>query len=78
MLATGVDKIPGQLATVSLQTNPMSIVVIDQNLVPKEYQTLIPEQWQVNKKMIADHVKNTGEIPNGIEVIKDKKSVRIR
>lgn len=73
-----LEKISGEILTITLAKNPMSINVLDQTLVPKEYQKCIPEQWVVDKKSIADHIKLSGEIPPGIEAITDKKSVRIR
>lgn len=78
MLATKTDKIKGDLVTLSVRTNPASVSVIELNALPENFRRIIPETWQPDKKMILDHVKSTGEIPNGCEIVTDKKSLVIK
>lgn len=77
MQVIGQDKIEGDILTLTLTKNPMSIEIIDENLVPDEFKEQVIT-YKIDKKKIADRVKDTGEIPNGINVINDKKSLRIR
>lgn len=77
MQIIGKDKIEGDILTLSLAKNPMSIEIVDENLVPDEFKEQVIT-YKIDKKKIADRVKDTGEIPNGINVITDKKSLRIR
>ena len=78
MTVAKIDKVKRDIFTVSLRTNPPSVHVLDETIIPKEYQHIIPESWQPDKKDITDHFKATGEIIPGVEIIKDKKSVVIR
>lgn len=78
MLASGIEKIPGQILTISIQKNPPSCNIIDTSLLPLEYIRIIPEQKQADKVKILANFKATGEIPAGAEIITDKKSLRIK
>ena len=75
MTAMGIDKIKREVLTVSIRTNPPSIEVVDENKIPEEYRHWT---WALEKKLMIDHFKQTGEILSGINVITDKKSVVIR
>lgn len=72
------DKINGKVLTISLQVNPISIKVTDADLVPLVFRKIIPETFTVDKKAITDWFKQHGEIPDGCEVVTDKKSLRIK
>jgi len=78
MVVAEKNEVNGNVLRLSLRKNPMSINVLDQKLVPMEYQKLIPESYTVDKKLIADHIKTCGEIPPGIEAITDRKSLQIK
>lgn len=73
--ASGVDKVKGQLFTVSLQNNAMSLDVSSTEHIPMEFKRT-PEPV-VNKRELLKHIKDTGEIFEGVEV-KQTRSVRIR
>lgn len=72
---SGIDKVKGQLFTVSLQNNPISIDLSSTEHIPMEFKRT-PEPV-VNKRELLKHIKDTGEIFEGVEV-KQTKSLRIR
>ena len=72
---SGVDKVKGQLFTVSLQNNAMSLDVSSTEHIPMEFKRT-PEPV-VNKRELLKHIKDTGEIFEGVEV-KQTRSIRIR
>ena len=70
-----IDRVQGDLFTVTLQNNPPSVRFIDEDLIPGKYKeteivTKIP------KKAILDDLKEGIEIP-GTEMVQNK-SLRIR
>ena len=72
---SGIDKVKGQLFTVSLQNNPISLDLSSTEHIPMEFKR-IPEPV-VNKRELLKHIKDTGEVFEGVE-IKQTKSLRIR
>lgn len=71
----GIDKVKGELFTVSLQNNAMSLDISRVDLIPNEFKRT-PEPV-VNKRELLKYIKETGEIFEGVEV-KRTRSVRIR
>ncbi len=71
----GVDKVKGELFTVSLQNNAMSLDIESIEHIPAEFKR-VPEPV-VNKRDLLKHIKDTGEVFEGVE-IKQTRSVRIR
>lgn len=52
---------------VRIQKSPMSIKVPDVSKIPEQFKWKF-EEWRVDRKLIADHVKATGEIPVGVDI----------
>ena len=71
----GVDKVKGELFTVSVQNNPISLDLSTTEHIPDEFKR-VPEPV-VNKRELLKHIKNTGEVFEGVEV-KQTRSIRIR
>ena len=71
----GVDKVKGDMFTVSLQNNPLSLSVSDISNIPDEF-IRAPEPV-VNKRELLDYIKETGEVFDGVEVRRTR-SIRIR
>ena len=76
MLNAKTDKIKGQLLTVSVRTNPASVRIVDENLIPREFG--FQPAWQPDKRMILSHVKELGEIIPGCEIVTDKRSLSVK
>ena len=71
----GIDKVKGELFTVSVQNNPISLDLSTTEHIPDEFKR-VPEPV-VNKRELLKHIKNTGEVFEGVEV-KQTRSIRIR
>jgi hypothetical protein len=78
MLTLGIDKVKRQLFTVSLRNNPPSVNVVNPDAIPEQFRRIIPESWTPDKLTILKNFKETGEIPDGCEVVTGKKSLVIR
>ena len=75
LIHAGVDKVKGDMFTVSLQNNPLSLSVSDLSKIPDEF-IRTPEPT-VNKRELLSHIKETGEVFEGVK-LEQKKSLRIR
>ena len=78
MMAMEVDRVKRPLFTVSVRTNPPSCQILDADALPQGFRRVIPETWQPDRKAILENFKATGEIPEGVEIIRDRKSLQIR
>jgi hypothetical protein len=70
----GMDKVKAGVFTVSLQNNPPAVEITGE--VPAEFVTIIPEQYQPDKKRIAEYLK-AGNVVDWAQ-LKQGKSLRIR
>ena len=75
MKAAGIDKIENGVHRIRIQKSPLSITVTDTNAVPAEFKTEVIEV-KIDRKAIADQIKETGEIPSGIDA-KQNEHLRI-
>ncbi len=73
----GFTKVETPLGTLSIAKNPISVEVIDKDLIPDEYKEKVVE-IKVNKKAITDNFKATGEIPDGVNILTQNTSLRIK
>ena len=71
----GIDKVKGELFTVSLQNNAMSLDISKDDQIPSKFKRT-PEP-AVNKRELLAYIKETGETFEGVEV-RQTRSVRIR
>jgi len=78
MKAADLDRIRGDVFTITTPFCPPSVRVIDEGLVPPAFKRTIPATTEVDKRGILDHVKQYGEIPPGVEYINDRKRLSIR
>ena len=77
MEALELQKIQTELGTLSIAKNPISVEIIEEDKIPEEFkQTVITTK--VDKKAIAQHFKETGEVLNGCIIYTDKTSLRIK
>ena len=77
MRAIGVKKIETPVGKITLVKSPPSVVVTDDEKVPAEYKETVVT-IKPNKKKILENFKATGEIPAGVEIQADNKSLRIK
>lgn len=71
-----LEKVNGELFTVSLQTNPPKVNVIDEFLIPQKYYVTPAPVPKLQKKEIIEAWKQGKDIP-GVQVVQDK-SLRVR
>ncbi|MEF2965079.1 siphovirus Gp157 family protein [Paenibacillus sp. M1] len=71
-----LDKVKGQLFTISLQSNPPKVVVLDEFYIPQKYFVTPQPVPQLQKKDIIEAWKQGKEIP-GVQVVQEK-SLRVR
>lgn len=68
--------ISGASRILTLHTNPPSVEIVDQDALDVNFLE-IKQEIVVKKKEILTHFKETGEIPNGVNIIQ-KKRVKIK
>lgn len=71
-----LEKVEGQLFTVSLQSNPPKVIVLDEFHIPQKYFVMPQPVPQLQKKEIIEAWKNGADIP-GVQVVQEK-SLRVR
>lgn len=73
----GITKIETELGALQIIKNPASVVVIDQEQVPDEF-LRVKTSIEVDKTAIKKHLKETGEVPDGIKIVTNNTSLRIK
>ena len=76
MEAMGIDKVKTSTHTLSIQNNPPALQILDPEVIPQKFLTLIPEHFEVRKKDVADALKAGENVP-GAELVRGR-SLRIR
>lgn len=72
-----LQKIQTELGTLSIGKNPISVEITQEDEVPTEFKQEVVTT-KIDKKSIAQHFKNTGEIPNGCIIHTNNTSLRIK
>jgi len=78
MEATNITKAKDNFVSVTLQSNPPSVAIIDVLQIPEPYWRVIPEQREVDKQYILSAYKEQGELVPGTEIITNRKHIVIR
>jgi len=68
-------KLKGNTREIVVSSGGFAVKVMDGNAVPQQFQREIPATWVVEKKLISDHIKATGEVPAGVET---REVIRVR
>ena len=71
-----VEEVTAGTFSIKLATNPPSVQVEDESLIPNKFFTVIPQTLQLDKKMVADELKKDIEVP-GCSLVRNK-SLRIK
>lgn len=77
MEKSGILKVETSLGNLSIAKNPISVEVVNADLIPDTYKKK-EITIKIDKKAIADNFKTTGELIDGVNVITDKTSLRIK
>ena len=77
MEAMGNTKIETTLGTLSVAKNPISVEIVNEEIIPNKYKAQVITT-KVDKKAISDDFKSTGELIEGVNIITTKTSLRIK
>ena len=72
-----LTKIETELGTLSIAKSPATVEVINQEQVPDEF-LRVKTSIEVDKTAIKKNFKETGEVPDGIRIVTDNTSLRIK
>lgn len=70
MEMTGKTKVKTPLFSVWVQDNPQSLKVKSEDNIPKDY--FIKQPDKLNKKDLLKHIKETGELIEGVELVQTR------
>lgn len=73
----GITKMDTELGILSIAKNPMSVEIVNEDEIPKEFKQEIVTEM-IDKTAIKKHFKETGEMIPGTNIIDDKTSLRIK
>ena len=74
---SGITKIETGLGTLSIAKNPISVEITNEDEVPSKYKTEVTT-IKIDKTAIKNNFKETGEIPNGVNILTQNTSLRIK
>lgn len=77
MEALELLKIQTELGTLSVAKNPISVEIVEEDKVPMEFKQEVVTT-KIDKKAIAQHFKDTGEVSKGCIIHTDNTSLRIK
>lgn len=66
MTAVGATKLTTSIGAWTIQKNPPSVKIIDEELIPTRFK--VPQPDKIDKASIIGWYKNTGEIPQGTDI----------
>lgn len=73
----GITKMDTELGTLSIAKNPLSVEIENEEEIPAEYKLEVVTT-KIDKTAIKNHFKETGEIPQGVNIITTNTSLRIK
>lgn len=77
MQLLGIDKLETELGKISIAKSPISVDVVDIDKIPNKYKVIVTE-LKVDKQLIKDDFKKTGEIVDGVNIITNNTNLRIK
>lgn len=73
----GITKIETGLGTLIIAKSPASVEIINEDVIPSEFKQVIVTV-KIDKTKIKNNFKETGEIPDGVNIITTNTSLRIK
>ena len=74
---SGITKIETGLGTLSIAKSPVSVEIVNEEAIPSDFKQEIVTV-KVDKKKIKENFKETGEIPDGVNIITTNTNLRIK
>lgn len=73
----GISKVETGIGTLSIAKSPLSVEIINEDEIPAEFKQEVITT-KIDKKLIADNFKATGELINGVVIHTDNTNLRIK
>ncbi len=73
----GITKIETGLGTISVAKSPVSVEIINEEAIPSEFKQEIVTV-KIDKMKIKENFKETGEIPDGVNIITTNTNLRVK
>ena len=73
----GITKIETGLGTLSIAKSPVSVEIVNEEAIPSDFKQEIVTV-KVDKTKIKENFKETGEIPDGVNIITTNTNLRIK
>lgn len=77
MERNNITKIDTGLGSLTIAKNPASVEIINEDEIPEEYKTEVVTV-KIDKTKIKNNFKETGEMPNGVNILTNNTSLRIK
>jgi hypothetical protein len=71
MIRTGQESIKAGIFKIRLQNSPQSLIIRDIEAIPPSFKEEIHD-WKVDKLAILKHLRETGEIISGVDIMQNK------
>ena len=68
MQQTGKEKIKTELGVMRIQANPPGLKITNQEKIPAEYQTIVPEHYEIDNERVKAALKEGKAVP-GAELV---------
>lgn len=72
-----ITKIDTELGSLTIAKNPVSVEILNEDEIPSKYKTEVVTV-KIDKTKIKSNFKETGEIPNGVNILTNNTSLRIK
>ena len=73
----GITKIETGLGTLSIAKSPASVEIVNEEAIPSEFKQEIVT-IKIDKTKIKNNFKETGEVPDGVNIITTNTNLRIK
>lgn len=73
----GISKVETGIGTLSIAKSPLSVEIVNEDEIPAEFKQEVITT-KIDKKLIADNFKATGELINGVVIHTDNTNLRIK
>jgi len=77
MIETGITKIKCPVFTATLRKPGKKVEIVDEKVLPVDYQTLVPASWQINLVQIGKALKAGVDVP-GARLVDAKQGLVIK
>lgn len=62
----GKTKVTTAVGTMAVQTNPASLSIVNESLIPAEYLIVVPEHYEIDRDKVKQSLKDGREVPGAV------------